>query len=66
MYIYLSIYLCKQQMDVSMVIYERGCLRAGEEWVERNLIPVAAVAVSVSVLKVCQLAARKYVPCLVA
>ncbi len=45
-------------MDVSMVIYERGCLRAGEEWVERNLIPVAAVAVSVSVLKVCQLAAR--------
>ena len=39
-------------MDYSLVIYDRGCLRAGEEWVERNLIPVAAVAVSVSVLQV--------------
>ena len=39
-------------MDYSLVIYDRGCLRAGEEWVERNLIPVAAVAVAVSVLQV--------------
>ena len=40
-------------MDASLVIYERGRLRAGEEWVERNLVPVAAVAVAVSVLQVC-------------
>ena len=38
-----------------MVIYDGGCLRAGEEWVERNLVPVAAVAVAVSVLQVDQL-----------
>ena len=28
------------------MIYDRGCLRSGEEWVHRNLIPVAAVAVA--------------------
>jgi tetraspanin-5 len=36
------------------VIYDKGCLRAGEEWVERNLIPVAAVAVAMAVLQVWQ------------
>ena len=34
------------------MIYDRGCLRSGEEWVERNLIPVAGVTVAVSVLQV--------------
>ena len=34
------------------MIYERGCLRAGEEWVERNLVPVAGVGVALSVLQV--------------
>ncbi|KAK6626731.1 hypothetical protein RUM44_009208 [Polyplax serrata] len=33
-------------------IFERGCLRAGEEWVETNLVPVAGVAVGVAVLQV--------------
>lgn len=33
-------------------IFERGCLRAGEEWVEANLVPVAGVAVGVAVLQV--------------
>ncbi|PNF25396.1 Tetraspanin-5, partial [Cryptotermes secundus] len=32
-------------------IFERGCLRAGEEWVEANLVPVAGVAVGVAVLQ---------------
>ncbi|GJQ81611.1 hypothetical protein Trydic_g9985 [Trypoxylus dichotomus] len=32
-------------------IFERGCLRAGEEWIESNLVPVAAVTVGVMVLK---------------
>jgi len=35
-----------------LVIYDRGCLIAGEEWVERNLVPVAGVAVAVSVLQI--------------
>ncbi len=41
-----------QTGDSSLVIYDRGCLRSGEEWVERNLIPVAGVTVAVSVLQV--------------
>ncbi|XP_045483289.1 tetraspanin-5 isoform X3 [Harmonia axyridis] len=32
-------------------IFERGCLRAGEEWIETNLVPVAAVNVAVMVLQ---------------
>lgn len=41
-----------QQGDQSLVIYDRGCLRAGEEWIESNLVPVAGVAVGVAVLQV--------------
>ena len=41
-----------QKEDYTRVIYDKGCLRAGEEWVERNLVPVAGVAVAVSVLQV--------------
>ena len=41
-----------QQEDSSLLIYERGCVRAGEEWVERNLVPVAGVGVAISVLQV--------------
>ena len=41
-----------QPGDLTTVIYDRGCLRSGEEWVERNLVPVAAVAVALAVLQV--------------
>ena len=41
-----------QPGDRSVVLYERGCLRAGEEWVEVNLIPVAGVAVATAILQV--------------
>ena len=40
-----------QPGDYTQVIYDRGCLRSGEEWVERNLVPVAAVAVALAVLQ---------------
>ncbi|XP_020297370.1 tetraspanin-17-like [Pseudomyrmex gracilis] len=33
-------------------IFERGCLRAGEEWLELNLVPVAGTVVSIMVLQV--------------
>ncbi|XP_077286433.1 tetraspanin 26A isoform X3 [Arctopsyche grandis] len=33
-------------------IYERGCLRAGEEWLETNLLPVAGGCVALMVLKI--------------
>ncbi|XP_023213225.1 tetraspanin-17-like, partial [Centruroides sculpturatus] len=39
-------------VDKSAVIYEKGCLRAGEEWIEANLVPVAGVAVAVAVLQI--------------
>ncbi|KAF8786259.1 Tetraspanin-5 like protein [Argiope bruennichi] len=38
--------------DKSTVIYEKGCLRAGEEWIEANLVPVAGVSVGVAVLQI--------------
>ena len=41
-----------QQGDRSMVIYDRGCLRSGEEWIESNLVPVAGVTVGVAILQV--------------
>ena len=41
-----------QKEDYRRVIYDKGCLRSGEEWVERNLVPVAGVAVAISVLQV--------------
>ncbi|MCL4133912.1 UNVERIFIED_CONTAM: hypothetical protein GTU68_058658, partial [Idotea baltica] len=37
--------------DRSLLIYDRGCLRAGEEWIESNLVPVAGVAVGVAILQ---------------
>ncbi|XP_076288879.1 tetraspanin 26A isoform X4 [Lasioglossum baleicum] len=33
-------------------IFERGCLRAGEEWLELNLVPVAGTVVSTMVLQI--------------
>ncbi|XP_076260648.1 tetraspanin 26A isoform X1 [Rhynchophorus ferrugineus] len=33
-------------------IFERGCLRAGEEWIESNLVPVAAVKVGTMILQI--------------
>lgn len=36
-------------------IFERGCLRAGEEWVEANLASVAGVAVGLAITQVLHL-----------
>ena len=37
---------------MSKTINERGCIEAGEEWLERNLLVVAGVAVSIAFLQV--------------
>jgi hypothetical protein len=34
------------------VINEKGCVQAGEEWLEKNLLVVAGVAVGVAFLQV--------------
>ena len=47
-----SLLMFMQLGDIQTVIFDRGCLRSGEEWVERNLVPVAGVAVALAVLQV--------------
>jgi hypothetical protein len=37
---------------VAKIINDKGCLPAGEEWLERNLLIVAGVAVGVAFLQV--------------
>ena len=39
-------------IDKSAVIYEKGCLRAGEEWIESNLIPIAISTVITAIIQV--------------
>jgi tetraspanin-5 len=38
---------------VAKIINDKGCLPAGEEWLERNLLVVAGVAVGIAFLQVC-------------
>lgn len=41
-----------QNLDVSKVIYETGCLSSAEDWLERNLIMVAAAIVATAFLQI--------------
>ena len=41
-----------QAGDMASVINDRGCIEAGEEWLERNLLLVAGVAVCIAFLQV--------------
>jgi tetraspanin-5 len=41
-----------QQYDVAKIINENGCIQAGEEWLERNLLVVAEIAVAAVFLQV--------------
>ncbi|KAG1656806.1 Tetraspanin-5 [Nymphon striatum] len=52
--------------DMSTVIFESGCVRAGEEWIEHNLVPVAGVAVGVAVLQSYNRAYIYNIGCLIA
>jgi hypothetical protein len=45
--------------DLSSVINEKGCVQAGEEWLEKNLLVVAGVAVGIAFL---QVRTRKKIP----
>ena len=42
----------KKGGDKSSIINEKGCLSAGEEWLENNLLVVAGVAVGIAFLQV--------------
>ena len=50
--IYLILIYSGQAGDLSSVINDRGCIEAGEEWLERNLLLVAGVAVCIAFLQV--------------
>jgi tetraspanin-5 len=42
----------KKTGDKSSIINEKGCLSAGEEWLENNLLVVAGVAVGIAFLQI--------------
>ena len=44
--------LCSQKGDFSGKINDKGCLPAGEKWLEQNLISIAGVAVGIAFLQV--------------
>jgi len=41
-----------QNFEVAKVIYEKGCIQAGEEWMERNLLAIASGAVGTAFAQV--------------
>lgn len=42
----------EHDFDRAVKIYTEGCIPAGEAWFEKNLIPVASVAVGIAVLQI--------------
>lgn len=38
---------------MTKIVNEKGCVQAGEEWMERNLLIVAGFAVATAFLQVC-------------
>jgi len=44
--------LCSQKGDFSGKINDKGCLPAGEKWLEQNLISIAGVAVGIAFLQI--------------
>lgn len=41
------------QNDIARTINEKGCVQAGEEWVERNLIIISSFVIFLAFLQVC-------------
>ena len=44
------LFCCKVGLD--KIVNEKGCLQAGEEWLEHNLLTVAGIAVGIAFLQV--------------
>ncbi|PSN31012.1 Tetraspanin-17 [Blattella germanica] len=49
---YLAVGTRSKQYDVAKIINEKGCVQAGEEWMERNLLIIAGVAVATAFLQI--------------
>lgn len=41
-----------QSVELSKIIYEKGCVQAGEEWIEHNLIIISTAAIVVMFFQV--------------
>lgn len=41
-----------QSVELSKIIYEKGCVQAGEEWMEHNLIIISTAAIGVMFFQV--------------
>ena len=53
MLLFVILHVCVSQVgDPHKIINEKGCLSAGEEWLERNLLVVAGIAVGIAFLQV--------------
>lgn len=42
-FLYMFVYF--KNYEIAKIIYEKGCVQAGEEWMERNLIIIATIAI---------------------
>lgn len=49
-----NLYLLKNY-EISKIIYEKGCVQAGEEWMEHNLIIISTSAILTIFFQVCYL-----------
>ena len=52
LHVFFFFLLCCQKGDFSGKINDKGCLPAGEKWLEQNLISIAGVAVGIAFLQV--------------
>jgi len=41
-----------QHGELSKIIYEKGCVQSGEEWIEHNLIIISTAAIGVMFFQV--------------
>jgi hypothetical protein len=53
-------FLFFQNFEVAKVIYEKGCIQAGEEWMERNLLSIASGAVGTAFAQVVYIGRTHY------
>lgn len=44
--------LIQKNFDLSKVIHEMGCVQAGEQWMERNLISISTCAIFLAFFQV--------------
>ncbi len=49
---FIIFYFLVQMDEIHKIVNEKGCMTAGEEWLENNLLLVAGVSVGIAFLQV--------------